>query len=148
MVDYREINKKTRHKPFPLPNLFHSLQSLHGSTRFSQLDLNLGYYQIPLNEQSVLYSAFTLCGRTYEYLRMPYGLKNAPHTFQRTMTQIFGTFGFVLICLDDILVHSKSEREHFEHVKTVLETAHQHGVSINFEKSTFNRDSMHTTLAT
>ncbi|KAG0441967.1 Polyprotein P3 [Dictyocoela muelleri] len=75
--------------------------------------------------------------RSYVFLRMPFGLSNAPRTFQNVMMDMFSDLNFVKIYIDDILIHSKTLYEHFLHVKAVLYILHNNGASINFEKSSF-----------
>ncbi|KAG0420227.1 Retrovirus-related Pol polyprotein from transposon 17.6 [Dictyocoela roeselum] len=119
------------------PKIMDCLSNLFGSTTFSQLDLNSGYYQIPLENNSIKYTAFTLCNNHYEFTKMPFGLMNAPMTFQKCMHGIFSELKFVEIYLDDILVHSKNEEEHLGHLEEVLKTLKQNNISLNFEKSKF-----------
>lgn len=80
----------------------------------------MGYYQILMHEDSIAKTAFSICNQQYEFLRMPFGLANAPRTFQRAMTKLFDGFSFVKVYLNDILVHSKSESKHFEHLIQVF----------------------------
>ena len=137
VIDYREMNSRVEHLKFPLPKIQEALASLGGSSYFSQIDLRLGYYQIPMEVQSVKFTAFILDGKVWEFLRMPFGLKNAPHTFQRSITEAFGEFDFVKLYLDDVLIHSRTEEEHYHHLHSFLEKAWKLGLSLNFEKSRF-----------
>ena len=137
VVDYRELNKLTTTLRPTLPKINDILRELGNSTMFSQVDLSLGYYQILMDKTSIKYTAFNLLGKHWEFLRMPFGLKNAPYTFQNAMLSIFGDLPFCKIYLDDILIHSVTENEHFNHIISFLERASSHGLSINFEKSVF-----------
>ncbi|KAG0420231.1 Retrovirus-related Pol polyprotein from transposon opus [Dictyocoela roeselum] len=113
------------------------LQSLKGSKYFTTLDLNQRYYQIPIRPSDIIKTGFRICGKTYVFRRMPFGLSNAPRTFTKVMQKILGILNFVKIYMDDILIHSSSENNHYEHLKIVLERLLKAGASINFEKSQF-----------
>ncbi|KAG0420343.1 Retrovirus-related Pol polyprotein from transposon 17.6 [Dictyocoela roeselum] len=108
LIDYRELNKATIKKGHPIPSMSTYLLDLKYSCYFSNIDLNKGYYQILMNEDDVDKTGFTLLNRSYVFLRMPFGLTDAPRTFQYAMTKIFSDLEFVKIYLDDILVHSKT----------------------------------------
>lgn len=137
VIDYRKLNAKTIPSNFPIPRINEYLQELGGSKIFSQIDLNMGYYQIPISSKDIYKTAFSIDNGHYEFLRMPFGLSNAPRTFQRSMNALFGKLSYVKVYLDDILVHSKTEEEHCEHLETVLNTFKNEGIAINFNKSNF-----------
>lgn len=82
---------------------------LKGSEFFSQIDLNMGYYQIPVKEEEKYKTAFVLLFGQYEFQRMPFGLSNAPREFQRIMTDIFFDLKFVKVFVDDILIFSRTK---------------------------------------
>ncbi|MGL6130107.1 MAG: reverse transcriptase family protein [Fusobacteriaceae bacterium] len=104
---------------------------------FSQIDLNLGYYQIKVKPEDQNKTAFVVQEGHYKFLRMPFGLTNAPRTFQRAIESIFHDTTFVKIFLDDILIFSKSINEHAEHLEEVLKILKEESISINFNKSKF-----------
>ncbi|MGL5709110.1 MAG: reverse transcriptase domain-containing protein [Aeromonas sp.] len=137
VVDYRKLNSITSKEIFPIQGIAEQLLDLQGSKYYSTIDLKSGYYQILMHPDSIHLTAFVIAGRQYEFLRMPFGLANAPRTFQRIMTQIFSEFKFVRIYLDDILIFSSSLEEHIDHVKQVIERLVKGNISINFEKSLF-----------
>ncbi|KAG0438226.1 Retrovirus-related Pol polyprotein from transposon 17.6 [Dictyocoela muelleri] len=137
VIDYRELNRITIPINHPFPSITECLATLGNSKIFSQIDLNSGYYQIPMDESSIKYTAFSLDNNHYEFLRMPFGLTNALMTFQKYMMEIFEDIKFVKIYLDDLLIHTKNENEHLDHLKTVLEILRKQNISINFEKSKF-----------
>ncbi|KAF9762014.1 Retrovirus-related Pol polyprotein from transposon [Nosema granulosis] len=99
--------------------------------------MNMGYCQIEIDKESISKTAFVLPFGQYEFLRMPFGLSNAPREFQRIMNEKLSNLNFVKVFVDDILIFSKSPEEHVEHIETVLSTLNREGVSINFEKSSF-----------
>ncbi|KAF9760626.1 Retrovirus-related Pol polyprotein from transposon [Nosema granulosis] len=137
LIDYRELNKKTIKQGYPFPSIQNSLTELKGSEIFSQLDLNMGYYQIQVDEQSIAKTAFVLPFGQYEFLRMPFGLSNAPREFQRIMNEKLADLNFVKVFVDDILIYSRSAEEHANHIEQVLKRLHNEGISINFDKSSF-----------
>ncbi|MGL4850979.1 MAG: pol polyprotein, partial [Clostridium sp.] len=137
VIDYRELNKKTVKLGYPFPGIQYSLIDLKGARFFSQLDLNMGYYQIEIEEQDKYKTSFVLPFGQYEFNRMPFGLSNAPREFQRIMTEKLKDFDFVKIFVDDILIFSKTLKDHTEHVEKVLKRLLEEGISVNYAKSSF-----------
>ena len=113
-VDYRALNKNTIVDSYPLPRIDELLSRLQGAKYFSRLDLRDGYFHVPVAEQDVHKTAFSCRYGTYEYLVMPFGLMNAPSTFQRIMNQVFFDMldRNVIVYLDDILIFTKTDQEH------------------------------------
>ncbi|GBG78897.1 hypothetical protein CBR_g28611 [Chara braunii] len=112
---------------------------VQGCTIFSKVDLKSGYHQIEMTEEIVYKTAFKTRYGTYEYLVMLFGLCNAPDTFQTEMHRIFRPYldKFIVVYLDDILVFSKTTREHVEHLTLVLQSLRDSQYKINKEKSSF-----------
>ncbi|KAF9758242.1 Transposon Tf2-6 polyprotein, partial [Nosema granulosis] len=137
VVDYKDLNAKTIKLGYPFPNMQYSLIDLKGAKYFSQVDLNMGYYQIPMAEESIHKTAFVTPFGHYEFLRMPFGLSNAPRIFQQVMTSKLQKFPFAKVFVDDILIFSKSYEEHKRHVIEVISHLHKEGISVNFDKSSF-----------
>ncbi|RXN22180.1 Transposon Ty3-I Gag-Pol poly [Labeo rohita] len=121
-VDYRKLNSKTQRNAFPLPRIDESLDALCNAQVFSSIDLASGYHQVAVHEKDQYKTAFVTPFGLYEYARMPFGLCNAPATFQRLMQAVMGdlVFQMVLVYLDDLLVYSNTFETHLSRLETVL----------------------------
>lgn len=138
-VDYRLLNAKTRKDAYPLPRIEESLDALTGAQWFSTLDLASGYNQVPVAEKDKAKTAFCTPFGLFEFNRMPFGLCNAPSTFQRLMERIFGdqSFQSLLLYLDDIVVFSSSFEQHLERLDLVLTRLKEHNLKLKLEKCHF-----------
>ena len=121
-IDYREINKITKDDAYPLPNINEILDMVAGSSLFSCLDLTSAYWQLPMARDSIPLTAFVTHRGLYEFVRCPYGLKQAPSVFQRFMNSILAPVShFCLVYIDDVIIFSKSKEEHDDHLRQVFE---------------------------
>ncbi|WVZ49541.1 hypothetical protein U9M48_000889 [Paspalum notatum var. saurae] len=138
-VDYRPLNAVTIKNKYPLPHIDILFDQLAGAKVFSKFDLRSGYYQIKIREKDIPKTAFSTRYGLYEYLVMSFGLTNAPAFFMYMMNSVFMNEldKFVVVFIDDILVYSKSEEEHEEHLRTVLTRLREHQLYAKFSKSTF-----------
>ncbi len=120
-IDYRKLNSCSTRDAFPLPRIDEALEALGQAKYFSTLDLISGYWQVEVAEQDKHKTAFSTPMGLFEANRMPFGLQNAPSTFQRLMTSCFGDLNFthLLIYLDDIIIFSKSFNEHLARLQLV-----------------------------
>ena len=123
VVDYRKLNHITKKDSYPLPRIDDSLDCLGGANYFTVLDLCSGYFQIPLDETSKQFTAFITQSGLYEFQVMPFGLCNAPSTFQRLMEHVLRglQWQICLIYLDDIIIYFKSFPEHLLHLALVFD---------------------------
>lgn len=126
-VDYRALNAITIKNSYPLPKIDELLDKLHGAQVFSKIDLASGYHQIRVAEEDVQKTAFQCQLGHFEYRVLPFGLCNAPSTFQALMNRVLTKEGgaslldFVIVYLDDILIFSRTEEEHLTHLETVCD---------------------------
>jgi hypothetical protein len=126
-VDYRAINEitvKDRYV-YPLPRIDELLDRLRGAKIFSKLDLASGYHQVRMDEASIPMTAFSCEKGLFEYRVMPFGLCNAPATFQSMMNEVLSGLEFALVYLDDVLIFSTGEAEHLRHLDTVCQRLQQ-----------------------
>ena len=124
-VDYRKLNDVTVKDAYPMPNQAQVFDALRGNAFFSSVDLASGYWQVPVAAEHRHKTAFvTPDGGLYEYVRMPFGLSNAPATFQGLMNELFqqSLYQTNLIFLDDVLTYSKTAEDHLKHLEEVFVT--------------------------
>ncbi|CAI7757727.1 unnamed protein product, partial [Closterium sp. NIES-54] len=138
-IDYRALNKQTVKNKYPIPRIDDLLDQLRGATVFSKLDLRSGYWQIKMADNSIHKTAFRTRYGSYEYLVMPFGLCNAPATFQAEMNHILRPLldECVVVYLDDILIYSKNMKEHVEHLRKVFEILRKNKFYVKLSKSDF-----------
>nr|XP_029144801.1 uncharacterized protein LOC112708782 [Arachis hypogaea] len=122
-VDYRQLNKVTVKNKYPLPRIDDLMDQLQGAGVFSKIDLRSGYHRIRVRDEDIPKTAFRTRYGHYEYTVMSFGLTNAPAIFMDYMNRIFHPYldKFVVVFIDDILIYSKTEDEHAEHLRTVLQ---------------------------
>jgi hypothetical protein len=132
--DYRRLNDVTRDDRYPLPHIQSFNNHLCGKQVFSSLDMRKGYHQIPMRAADIPKTAVITPFGLREFLKMPFGLKNAGQAFQRLMDGILRGIDFVFIYLDDILVASANEAEHLTHLDMVFALLAQNGLILNKEK--------------
>ena len=121
-VDYRRLNGVTHQDAFPLPRIDDTLDNLGGACYFSTLDLQSGYWQVPVKSSDCEKTAFVTSSGLYQFKRMPFGLTNAPATFQRLMNAVLRGLTPVqcLVYLDDIIIFSVTFEEHLVRLQSVL----------------------------
>lgn len=139
VVDYRKLNEKTIDDRYPLPNITDVLDKLGRCNYFSTLDLASGFHQIEMNPEDISKTAFNVENGHYEYVRMPFGLKNAPATFQRVMDNILRGLQneICLVYLDDIIIYSTSLQEHLVNLSKIFQRLRETNFKIQLDKSEF-----------
>ena len=138
-VDYRALNAVTVKNGYPLPRIQECLDLIGNAKFLSKLDLTQGYYQIQVHPDSREKTAFNTREGKFEYCAMPFGLCNAPATFQALMNRILREYiaKFVIVYLDDILIYSNDLPEHLRHLTNVFETLEKHSLYVKPSKCQF-----------
>ena len=137
------LNSRTKKDAYPLPRMQETMESTVGTQFFSTMDLKSGFWQVKMAKDSKQYTAFTVGSMgVYEFLRMPYGLCNAPVTFQRFMQNCLGELNltYALIYLDDMIVFSRTEEEHLHRLRVVFARFLEHGLKLKPSKCHFLQD--------
>lgn len=141
VVDYRKLNEKTPADRYPIPEISEILDRLGKAQYFTVLDLASGFHQIEIDSKDIPKTAFNIDHGKFEFVRMPFGLKNAPATFQRLMDSVLrrhlGIRCFVY--MDDIIVFSTSLNEHVKDITMVLQTLRDANLKVQCDKSEFLR---------
>lgn len=138
-IDYRELNKLTIKNKYPLPRIDDLFDQLKDAVCFSKIDLRSGYHQLKIKPEDIPKTAIRTRYGHYEFLVMSFGLTNAPATFMDLMNRIFKKYldKFVIVFIDDILIYSKSEEEHAEHLRVALEILRAEKLYAKFSKCEF-----------
>lgn len=141
-MDYRKVNEATQKDAYPLPKIEECLDTLSGSKLFSTLDLLSGYHQFEVNEKDRPRTAFITKYGLFEYTRMPFGLCNAPSTFQRGMELVLRRLQWVtlLIYLDDVIITGKTFKEHLNNLGEVLSRFRKFGLKLKPTKCSLYRE--------
>ena len=139
---YRRLNDVTEPDRYPVPHIQDFSANLEGARTFSKIDLMRGYHQIPVSTQDVPKTAIITPFGLFEFLRMPFRLKNAGQAFQRFMDTVCQGLDFVFVYVDDILVANKDAEEHERHLRQLFQRLQEHGLVIKVAKCQFG----HTTL--
>lgn len=138
--DYRKLNAQTVPDRYPAPLIQDLFPKLHKKKIFSTLDLLKAFNQIPMAEEDIEKTAIITPFGLFEFLVMPYGLKNSSQTFQRFVDSIFRDLDFVFIYIDDILIMSESHDEHKSHLQAVFQRLRQHALTINPNKCVIGQE--------
>lgn len=139
-VDYRQLNSRTIRDNYALPRIDEILDSLSGNRYFTVLDMKSGYHQIEILEEHKQRTAFTVGPLGFfEFNKMPFGLANAPATYQRLQEECLGDLHlkFCYIYLDDVIIFSKSIDEHFDRLKLIFDRFRKFGLKLSPKKCQF-----------
>ncbi|GKA12840.1 putative reverse transcriptase domain-containing protein [Tanacetum coccineum] len=134
----RELNKLTI-KNYPLPRIDDLFDQLQGSSVYSKIDLRSGYHQLRVREEDIPKTAFRTRYGHYEFQVMPFGLTNAPAVFMDLMNRVCKPYldKFVIVFIDDILIYSRNEEEHANHLRIILELLRKEKLYAKFSKCDF-----------
>ena len=138
-IDYRKLNDVTRKDAYPLPRIDATLDTLHGSQWFSTLDLLSGYWQVEVDEADRQKTAFCTPEGLFQFKVMPFGLCNAPATFQRLMDLVLAGLQWsdCLVYIDDVIVLGRTFDEHLRNLRSVLQRLRESGLRLNQSKCSF-----------
>lgn len=135
--DYRALNAKTTPDRYPVPNIQDFNTFFSGTNIFTKLDIVRAYHQVPVAKSDIEKTAVITPFGLFEYLVMPFGLRNAAQTFQRLMDNILRDFSFAYAFIDDIIIASKGSEEHETHIRAVLGRLQEAGLTLNAGKCRF-----------
>jgi hypothetical protein len=143
-VDYRALNSKTAQDMFPIPIINELLDELRGVCFFTKLDLLSGNHHVRMEEADIEKTTFRMHHNHFEFLVMPFGLSNAPATFQALMNEVLHDFirNFILVFFDDILIYSDSWLSHLQHVRIALQRLREHKLAVKQSKCSFGASSV------
>nr|GEV22221.1 putative reverse transcriptase domain, ribonuclease H-like domain, aspartic peptidase domain protein [Tanacetum cinerariifolium] len=138
-IDYRELNKLIVKNCYPLPKIDDLFDQLQGSRIFSKIDLRSGYHQLRVHEDDIPKTTFRTRYGHFKFTVMPFGLTNAPVVFMDLMYRVCRPYldKFVIVFIDDILIYSKTQEEHVEYLRLVLELLKKEKLYAKFSKCEF-----------
>ncbi|UYV78152.1 STK39 [Cordylochernes scorpioides] len=138
-VDYRKLNNVTVKDVYPIPRIDEVMDTLQGSTHFSAIDLRSGYWQVEVEERDKEKTAFTTAHGLYEFNVMPFGLCNAPATFERNMENMLGNLRWqICLCyLDDVIIYSPDFPTHLKRLEAVFRCFRESNLRLNDKKCRF-----------
>ena len=141
-IDFRGLNNITVKNKYPLPLLTPAFEPLQGAALFTKVDLRNAYHLVRIRQGDEWKTAFNSPLGHFEYLVMPFGLTNAPAVFQALVNDVLRDFlnRFVFVYLDDILIFSKNQEEHKNHVRQVLQRLLENKLYVKTEKCEFHQN--------
>ena len=142
VLDYRRLNSITVPDKYSIPNIQDFSANLHGCSIFSKIDLIRAYHQITVNPVDIPKTAITSPFGNFEFLFMPFGLRNAASAFQRFIDEVVRGLDFVFAYVDDSLIASDTEENHERHISQLLERLSTFNVRINADKCVFGQNSL------
>ena len=142
-IDFRRLNKVTTPNPYQMPRVEDLLDEVAGASWLSKLDMNRVFYQVPLQPDAQPKTAFCSPWGKFQFTRMPFGLRNAPATFQRAMDEVLGEQAdYSSTYIDDIIVYSSSCKDHLVHIREVLQALRQAGLTAKPSKCVWGAKSL------
>ena len=116
VINYKKVNKNTKFDGYYIPNKEILINLARGKNYYSKFDCKSGFWKIKMGNDSIPITAFSTPRVTYEWMVMPFELKNAPQVFQRKMDKIFSDYSsFIIVYIDDMLIYSDNEKDHQKH---------------------------------
>jgi hypothetical protein len=144
-IDFKQLNNVTIKNKYPLPRIDGLFDQLKSARIFSKIDLRSGYHQVRVKEEDIRKTTFRKRYGHYEFMVAPFGLSNAPTIFMCLMNGVFKEYldKFTTVFLDDVLIYSKSEKEHEEHIRIVLKVLREHKLYDKLSKCIFYKKKIH-----
>ena len=144
-IIYRQLNKGTIRNQYPLKRIDDLFDQMKGETIFLKIDLRSGYHQLRIREEDVPKTAFKTRYGHFEFVVVPFGLTNAPGVFMNFMNSVFKGYldKFVQVFLDDILIYSRTQEEHKEHLRLVLQCLRECKLYTKLSKCSFSQSKIH-----
>jgi hypothetical protein len=138
-VDYRSLNEVTIKNKYPLSRIDDLFDQLRGACVFFKIDLRMGYHQLKIRDSDIPKTAFISRYSMYVYIMMSFGLTNAPAYFMYLMNKVFMEYldKFAVVFINDILVYSRNEEEHEDHLRLVLQKLQDHKLYAKLSKCEF-----------
>jgi hypothetical protein len=144
-IDFKQLNKVTVKNKYPLSRVDDLFDQLNDANIFLKIDLRSGYHQVRIKDEDIRKTAFRTRYGHYEFIVVPFWLSNAPVVFMCLMNGVFMSYldKFVIVFLDDILVYSKSEEKHEQHLRIVLQMLREHQMYAKLSKCSFYQEQIH-----
>jgi hypothetical protein len=143
-IDYRGLNEVTRKDAYPLPRVDDTLDEIKDANYYAHLDLASGFWQVRVRDKDIHKTAFQTLDGLMEWVTIPFGLCNAPATFQRMMNDILCEFlhKFVTVYLDDVCIYSRTLEKHLVHLRLDLQRFKEKGLKLRLKKCFFGLQEM------
>ena len=138
-TDFRKVNSVTKTDTYPLPRIDDCIDSVGQAQYVSKFDLLKGYWQVPLTDAAKDISAFAVANGLFQYKVLPFGLKNAPPTFQRLMDKVISGLKNTKVYIDDVIVHSKNWADHSKYIRALFDRLTLYQLTVNLSKSDFGK---------
>ena len=136
-IDFRKVNSLSKSDNYPLPRVDDSVDLIGAATFITKIDLVKGYWQVPLTERAKKVASFVVSGGLYQCQVMPYGLKNAPATFQRLMDRVVDGIPNCTVYIDDVIIYDTSWESHVDNVEHLVRRLNEAGLVVNLAKCDF-----------
>ena len=132
VINYKEVNKNTKFDGYYIPNKKILINLARGKYYYNKFDCKLGFWQTKMDNDSIPITAFSTPRGNYEWMVMSFGLKNAPHIFQRKMDKIFSNYSsFIIVYIDDMLICSDNEKYHEKHLNIFITLYKEHVIVLS-----------------